>query len=251
MITILKKMIPRWIKDELRSLASGKKAKGLDQLPIRNPDCSELEIDNWTISRFVVENLVPIVGWHPYPLPELHLMSAAILGLKVTHVFEWGTNIGSSARVFYEISKAFNVGLTIHSVDLPPEIDHVEHPRSERGRLVRNLKGVNLHEGDGLRVSLDLFKAIPSTEKIVPLFFLDGDHSYESVSRELKGILDATGNANILVHDTFNQSSEAGYNIGPYLAIQEMLKSHSGNYRILAQTMGLPGMTLLYKRART
>ncbi len=53
--------------------------------------------------------------------------------------------------------------------------------------------------------------------------------------------------ASILVHDTFYQSEQSNYNIGPYLAIQAALKETPNTYRMLATDTGLPGMTLLYR----
>ncbi|WP_407194082.1 hypothetical protein [Bradyrhizobium sp. STM 3566] len=44
--------------------------------PARNPTASEFEVDLWTLSSFLLEKLVPVVGTHPYPLNELLLMSA-------------------------------------------------------------------------------------------------------------------------------------------------------------------------------
>jgi hypothetical protein len=81
-----------------------------------------------------------------------------------------------------------------------------------------------------------------------PLFFIDGDHGYDSVKRELEGIIGAVPEANILLHDTFFQSPESHYNIGPYQAVQDVLRTVPP-YRILRQDLGLPGMTLLYRKA--
>jgi hypothetical protein len=53
--------------------------------------------------------------------------------------------------------------------------------------------------------------------------------------------------AAILLHDTFYQSEQSGYNIGPYKAITEILDSMSETYQVMSTTTGLPGMTLLYK----
>jgi hypothetical protein len=77
---------------------------------------------------------------------------------------------------------------------------------------------------------------------------VDGDHSYESVKRELEGIIKNVPNAKILLHDTFYQSSEAGYNVGPCQAIREVLSKQENldRYKIIDTKTGLPGMTLLY-----
>lgn len=210
-----------------------------------NVNCSEFEVNNWTVSEFIVGTLVPIVDVHPFPLNELFLMVSAVCRLKPDHVFEWGTHLGKSARVFYETSKYFGLGIEVHSVDLPDEIGHQEHPGQQRGVLVKGLREVMLHQGDGLTVCLDIYNRIEKPNKT--LVFIDGDHDYESVKRELTGVMKNMPDANILLHDTFFQSPESGYNIGPYQAIAEAMTAASGRYRILSTNMGLPGMTLLYQ----
>lgn len=215
--------------------------------PVVNDNCSEFEVNNWIISEFVLNELVPIVGIHPYPLNELMFMTAAVCRLKPTHIFEWGTHVGKSARIFYEITKRFSITSEIHSIDLPDNVKHGEHPQQNRGLLVKNIKGVMLHQGDGLTVALDLYRKIKGIS--TPLFFLDGDHQYRSVKRELTEIMKAAPSASILIHDTFYQSRQSGYNIGPHRAIQGFLRANRSNYRILTTNMGLPGITLLYDPA--
>ncbi len=211
--------------------------------PVRNTSCSEFEVDNWIISEFVLKELVPIVGIHPYPLNELMFMTAIVCRIKPTHIFEWGTHVGKSARIFYEITKHFHIASKIHSIDLPDNVQHGEHPKHNRGLLVKNIREVSLHLGDGLNVSLALYKNIRTKSK--PLFFLDGDHAYRSVKRELIGIMKHAPSASILIHDTFYQSKQSGYNIGPHKAIQEFLRTNGTSYKILTINMGLPGMALL------
>jgi cephalosporin hydroxylase len=214
--------------------------------PALHDDCEEFEVNNWIISRFVVRRLVPVVGVHPFSLPEQMLMVAAVCRLKPTHIFEWGTNIGKSARIFYETCRTFGIPAEIHSVDLPDDVEHGEHPKRNRGMLVKGRKGVHLHRGDGLETSLLILSEKPAALR--PLFFLDGDHEYASVKRELEGIIRSVPYANVLLHDTFYQSPAAGYNIGPYQAIEDVLKSMPNNFKLLAQNSGLPGMTLLWQK---
>lgn len=210
-----------------------------------NLDCSEFEVNNWIISEFIIEKLVPIVGIHPFPLNELSLLVSAVCWLKPSHIFEWGTNIGKSARIFYETTTYFGINSKIHSTDLPDNIEHIEHPKENRGIMVKDISQVILHQGDGLEISLEIYKKIK--KKIRPLFFCDGDHDYRAVKCELKSIISNVPNASILVHDTFYQSKKSKYNIGPYRAVNEILALKSNNYRTISQNLGLPGMTLLYK----
>ena len=212
--------------------------------PAKNVNCSEFEVDNWIISDFIINKLAPVVGTHPYPLAELNLMVAAVCRLKPQQIFEWGTNIGKSARIFYETGKQFGIPLEIHSIDLPDDLDHEEHPRTKRGYMVRGYAGVTLHQADGLSKAIELYQRHPQNRTLV---FIDGDHSYESVYRELNGVISAMPNAHILLHDTFYQSAQSGYNIGPYKAFSETLAAMPGVFHVMATTTGLPGMTLLYR----
>ncbi len=93
-----------------------------------NSNCSEFEVNKWILSDFVVANLLPIVGNRPFPLDELMLMSSAVVSLKPQYIFEWGTHIGKSARIFYETTKTFNIPCQVHSIDLPDSVEHVETP---------------------------------------------------------------------------------------------------------------------------
>jgi cephalosporin hydroxylase len=174
------------------------------------------------------------------------LMVAAVCRLKPTHIFEWGTNIGKSARIFYETCNALGIDTEIHSIDLPDDVEHVEHPGAKRGILVKNIKAVKLHLGDGLDTSLRILEQCGNRHPR-PLFFLDGDHGYSSVKRELEVIMEKVPDVSILLHDTFYQSEKSGYNIGPYQAIVDVMGTETGTYRILSQNIGLPGMTLLWR----
>ena len=226
-----------------------KSSQGKGQDPALNIDCSEFEVNNWIVSEFVVGTLVPIVGVHPFPLNELLLMVSAVCRLKPNHIVEWGTHLGKSARIFYETANHFGLDVAIHSIDLPDEVGHQEHPGQQRGMLVKGLGGIHLHQGDGLTVCLEIHNRIGRSNKT--LVFIDGDHNHDSVKRELTGVMTHMPDANILLHDTFFQSAESGYNIGPYQAIAETMAAASGRYRTLSTDMGLPGMTLLYQRTQS
>jgi hypothetical protein len=102
---------------------------------------------------------------------------------------------------------------------------------------------VYLHRGDGVSVALEQWARLGSPAR--PLFFVDGDHSYESVLRELRKIFDAIPDASALAHDTFFQSQESGYNVGPAEAIRQTLLQHPSRFKVIRSGPGLPGMTLL------
>jgi cephalosporin hydroxylase len=214
--------------------------------PAGNDDSCAFEVDAWALSSFVVDTLVPIVGVHPYPLNELLLMSAAVTRFRPTHIFEWGTHQGVSARAFHEICSHFGLDTEIHSTDLPPSRRHVEQPGDERGLYVQEISEVTLHLGDGVKESLRILRGARGA---APLFFVDGDHAYKSVRRELDSVFSHVPDAVALVHDTFFQDERSGYNTGPYRAVTEFCAAHP-RIRRLDTAIGLPGMTLLYPSTR-
>lgn len=214
--------------------------------PLPSHGGSEFEVNNWVISDFIINRLVPLVGFHPFPLNELMLMSATVCYFKPEIIFEWGTNIGKSARVFYEITEAFHIKSHIHTIDLPDEVFHNEHPKHNRGIMVKGLPRVTMHQADGLKRSFELIEKHKPNGRV--LFFVDGDHNYDTVKNELLSIINQHPHALVLLHDTFYQSEPSGYNIGPYKAIQEIMTSRSKEYVQITTKMGLPGMSLIYKK---
>ena len=210
--------------------------------PIINNSATELEVNINNITHFVISDLLPIVGVSPYPINELMLMTATICSIKPDYLFEWGTHLGISARIFYEISKNYSLNIEIHSIELADEADHIEHPCEQCGIKVKGINEVQLHRGDGLETSLEIASKLSNNKKL--FFFLDGDHSYKSVKRELTGIGNKYPNMSMLIHDTFFQSSESGYNIGPYQAIQDFIRQNK-SYKVISTNIGLPGMTFL------
>ena len=209
---------------------------------------AELEVNNWEISRVVTEHMLPAVGNRPFPLTELMLIASSVAWFEPRYVFEWGTHIGKSARAFYEAARALGVETTIHSIDLPDDVEHGEHPHAQRAKLVRGLSNVELHQGDGVDTALKVLSKLPKKYRdgSGTLFFVDGDHSYESVKRELGAIMKDAPQAAVLLHDTFYQSEDSNYNIGPYKAVKELLAKTKQSYKRIDTAFGLPGMTLLY-----
>jgi hypothetical protein len=212
--------------------------------PTKNPECTEFEIDGWQLSEFVLERLVPMVEIRPFPLTELMLLSGAVCRFRPSHIFEWGTHVGKSARAFFEITRHYDIPSEIHSVDLPDEAEHVEHPSRERGRMVRGLNRVHLHQGDGVDVALKVWRTAGRPERV--LFFVDGDHSEDSVYREPSHILTEVPRPVVLLHDSFYQSPQSGYNVGPHLAITRAMEDYRGRFRRMDSALGLPGMSLIY-----
>lgn len=210
--------------------------------PAMNLDASEFEVNSSIISDFVIRKLVPAVGIKPFPLDELSLMTAAVCYFKPSFIFEWGTNVGKSALAFIEIIDGFDLKCHVHSIDLPDGVFHSEHPKHTRGNLVRGRSGVTLHQGDGMACSLEIIEK-QKLENV--LFFVDGDHMYDSVRSELETILAKVPNAPVLLHDTFYQA-KSNYYVGPFNAINDVLKTRPMAYRRINTQLGAPGMTLIY-----
>lgn len=203
---------------------------------------ARLECDAPELGRFVWHRLLPVVDASPYPPHELMLMCAAVVHLRPDVIVEWGTHIGVSARVFFEVAQAYGVATQVHSIDLPPDVEHGEHPGASRGRLVRHLP-VTLHEGDGPVVAQALLRTARN-----PLVFIDGDHRYESVLRDGRLVLQAAPNAALLFHDTFFQPG-SGYNHGPYEASRALVREFGReDCQIIETHLGPPGLTLVLPR---
>ena len=141
------------------------------------------------------------------------------------------------------------LGTVVHTIDLPEGVQHIEHPGSEHGRFIRHIPAINIYRGDGLETAVGIAAGLPRGSRL--LFFLDGDHSYETVLRELSDICCRFPGACIILHDTFYQSPASGYNIGPWQAIQTVLEKSAGRYQVVETQTGLPGMTVLYPAAET
>ena len=232
------------LKSRIRNALPAKKV-----LPILSHDGELFEVDNFAISRFICKKIIPYVGCHPFPLTELALMVSAVCRLSPELIFDWGTNLGKSAWIFSTTTNFFSLKTHIHTIDLPPEGEHVEHPKNKVGAFIRGKKNVTQHFGDGVSVAIQLASLQLQKQKNSHfLFFLDGDHSLETVSRELQLIHESFPLASILVHDTFFQEESAHYNIGPWRAVDNFIKSTQGQYQILTTATGLPGMTLLYPK---
>ncbi|MHC4533210.1 MAG: CmcI family methyltransferase [Planctomycetota bacterium] len=198
------------------------------------------EVNKWELSNFVTNNLVPIVGIHPFPVDELLLICSAVVYFNPDIIIEWGTHKGCSARVFYEVTKHFKISTEIHSIDLPPHVSHPENISEKRAHLVQGLP-VYLHLGDGLDVAKELLQ---KKRDLFPLIFVDGDHNYKSVIRELNGIKSVVQKAAVLVHDTFYQVAESNYYCGPYNAVREF--ANQNGIEVSSTILGLPGMSLLW-----
>ncbi len=207
----------------------------------RSPDSTPptfLETEKWLLSKWL-PNLVRVVGTHPFPLDELLAMVGVFEYHRPELVVDIGTHLGKSARVWHEVAEWLGEPCQIHTVDLF-DPNHPEFPGELLGQFIRGLP-VTQHLGDGCTVARELILANPGKRV---LLFLDGDHAYESVLRELQlATLLRPGGSCILVHDTFYQPGSS-YNHGPYLAIEEYRKTFPFR-QVMHLQLGLPGLSYL------
>ncbi len=171
------------------------------------------------------------LGLPAYGDDEVLFMASAMSRHRPTHVFEWGTNVGASARLFHEAAGVLGFACEVHTTELPDELAHLDrdHPGHRYGQWIDGLPIV-AHRGDGLAESLH------ARDRIRPersLFFLDGCHDYLVVLDELETVSAADPDAVILVHDTAWRESGA--------AVDAFLLANGGRYERedVASTAGM------------
>ena len=195
-----------------------------------------LEVDKSLASQVVLK-LVEIVGYRPYPLDELLLMAAAFQYHQPEVVIDIGTHVGKSARIWYELSRRLHTETTIHTVD-SCDPNHPEYPGKSLGVFIRGAS-VKQHIEDGYTCAYDLINKNSTASFLV---FLDSDHTYENVRRELE-LAKRMQRGCLLVHDTFYQPGSL-YNHGPYFALQHFVRDWPVKQVFHLHT-GLPGMSYL------
>lgn len=62
---------------------------------------------------------------------------------------------------------------------------------------------------------------------------------------ELSEIFTTVADASALAHDSFFQSADSNYNVGPARAIGEVVQNFPGRFAVIKSGLGLPGMTLM------
>lgn len=196
-----------------------------------------LEVDKWSLSRVVLE-LVKVVGYHPYPLDELSLMVAAYAYHRPNVVIDVGTHFGKSARIWFELSRLLQQPTVIHTIDIL-DPTHPEYPGRKHAAFIRGTTVIQ-HIGDGYVCAQDIISKNPLSSYLI---FLDGDHEYKTVQRELQ-LARMVRTGCVLAHDTFYQP-DSTYNHGPYFAIKDFVDAFPCKQVIHLQT-GLPGMSHLY-----
>lgn len=205
----------------------------------------------------------------PYPAAEVSLMAAAMVHARPDFVFEWGTNSGCSARVFFESSELLGLKTVIHSTDLSEDMmsketfQQIREGRGEKVRGRRFRETVHLHVGDGLNESMRVWEDEGWAAARV-LWYIDGDHSEKAVRRELDAIASHSSCARevgdmpvegvwtwpgdgcyILMHDTHPAISRTGAHSAAEAWWQGTNAERFGKSEV---SLGSPGMTLFWPR---
>lgn len=142
------------------------------------------------------------LGVPAYGDDEVLFLANVLVRHRPQAVFDWGTNVGASARIFYEAAQLLGYPCVVHTIELPDDEAHRDrdHPGERYGQWLVDVP-VCCWRGDALDVALQLLRyADPSLIRL--LFFLDGAHDRDSVTREMKGIAYYEPEAVMVVHDT-------------------------------------------------
>jgi hypothetical protein len=144
------------------------------------------------------------MGVPGYGEDELIFMHKTVKAFEPDRIFDWGTNVGASARIFYEATKRTHC--VIETIELPRIVERLDrdYAGDRTGRWL--VPGIRQHWGDGVTVALTR-AAIWQPAR--PLFFLDGNHLRENVFREIWAINKFCPHGALLIHDTRQQPGEA------------------------------------------
>jgi cephalosporin hydroxylase len=164
------------------------------------------------------------LGVPAYRETEIAFMYETVRDVQPTHIFEWGTNAGSSARIWSEAVHQLGLDAQIHSTDLhAPGSACSEYPGFVQGQWVDGLPGVTLYQGDGLETTLRLCVELRPAR---PLVFLDDSHQLLQNARALRMLRFEVPDAVILVDDAATGE--------PALALEWFLGKHGDEYEVVS-----------------
>jgi hypothetical protein len=180
------------------------------------------------LSRATAKRIVGM-GLPGYGEDEVGFMCETVEIVQPDRIFDWGTNVGASARIFYE---ACIVHCIVETIDLPAVLEQLDRDHAG-GRTGSHLTPeIRTHRGDGVTEALRLCAA---WEPKRPLFFLDGNHLRENVFREIWSIHKFCPRGVLLIHDTNQQPGDAVRNwqhrYGGYRL--DVLNSQAGMVRMI------------------
>lgn len=170
-------------------------------------------IESSTLTERIQE--IGLTGYSP---EEIELIYTTMREYQPDFIAEYGTNIGTSARIFHEARQMLKLDCVIHSIEIHRDLGAVWG--HERGHHVKGLP-VDLHIGDGVTRGIELWHASGAHR---PLFFLDDNHAETEVLRQMRLIHLEAPEAVMIVHDT-HTPSEGGWRLHePGVAIQSFLE---------------------------
>lgn len=176
------------------------------------------------------------IGLHDYPDEHIALFQDTVERLKPTHIFEWGTNWGESARIWYELTEGQDPLCQIHTTDInmlgAPCGEHPGHLHGHwiRGQTVMDRPRLHWRRGEGCETSIRLWKVLLPEHS---LFFIDDSHRVLANARYLRAISHECPPAVIIVHDS-------GVGGEPRAAVDSFLRRHGDGYKVteVAATSG-------------
>ena len=165
------------------------------------------------------------LGLLGYTPPEVTFLYETMETLRPGIIVEWGTNVGYSARILYEAKVLLGLRTAVHSVDIAREapILRPEDEGKERGHHVQGLN-VALHVGHGAQEAVSI---TAMSGRARPLFFVDDNHGYDMLSRDLEMLARDTPLAVLVVHDVTLSTlrfTEAD------MAVRNFFVRHVGSY---------------------
>jgi hypothetical protein len=164
-----------------------------------------------------------------YGEDEINFMCDTVELVQPDRVLDWGTNLGASARVFYEATGA---NCVVETIDLPMVLEALDRDHAGAGTGLHLHPDIRQHRGDGVTEALRLCATWNPKR---PLFFLDGNHLRENVFREIWAIHKFCPHGVLLVHDTNQQPGDAIRNwqhrYGGYRL--DVLNSQAGMVRMI------------------
>lgn len=144
---------------------------------------------------------------------EIGFIADTVEALRPTHIYDWGTNVGASARIWWEAAPTAQITTVEH-----PDDQTFDHPGHRYGLWCEGLgPRMRMLKGDGVRTSIETF--VEDGRPPNALFFLDGDHEYDAVFDELEAIHGWAPEAVVLVHDTSHPVCETEAAVEDFMEI--------------------------------
>ena len=226
-----------WLRRVLSRLPKPPRQYSLEDCEAKYPE-DTIGVNKSILSEIVLR-ISRIIGTCPYPLDEQMLMGYAFIRSKPDIVLDCGTNVGKSARFFYEFARQVRHPCEVHTIDLMGPT-HPECPWSSLGRYIRGLP-ITQHIGDSYEIGIKLIEAFPARRYLI---FIDGDHTYAGVKKDIQLLDRAKPGSAALFHDATFFLPKLSPDI--CRAIDEYVEAYPVAY-VYHQGMGLPGMSYVQK----